>query len=506
MFRSRSVNSLRNVLFGFLQQFVTLALAFLARTVFIRSLGVEYIGVNGLYSNILTLLSLTELGVGNVLTYSLYSALHDNDQEKIHQLVSYYRKLYRGIALTIMIVGIAIIPFLKYLVKSSLPYNEVVLYYVLYLLNSVVSYFVVFKVTLLRADQKEYIRNIVATVALLFQYSFQIIYILVRKDYIGYLVIQIIFTVLQNLVCNSIVNRQYPNLKNYTSNDDLVDKSNLISDVKSMFVYKVSNVVVTSTDNILISVLLGTIYVGYYSNYSMIINYVSTFINLIITGITGSLGNLNADKNRDHSYTVFRCMVYLFGVITAFCSVCILNLVQGFIPIWIGKEYVLSTSTVLSIVATFYVTHAFDPTWMFCETMGLFRERKYAMVVNAVLNLVLSILLARPLGMTGILGATALARVMTIIWWEPYILFKYKFQRPVIEYVKQQAGIIGTNMIIATVSVLVCSNLPQSVMGLILRGCVCLIVVVLVEVVFMRRTEEFIWLRKKIISIFCRKE
>ena len=243
MGKSRSANSVRNVSFGFAQQLITLVLAFVTRTIFVRKLGAEYTGVNGLYTNILTLLSLAELGIGNVLTYSLYGVLHDNDHEKLKQLISYYRKLYRYIAAAVTVVGLAIVPFLGQLVKSTLPHNKVVLYYLLFLCNSVVSYFVMFKVTLLRADQKEYIRNIVATICLLLQYVLQIAFLYVNNNYTTYLIIQIFFTVMQNVVCNVIANKYYPFLKEYTKETNLIDKKGLISDVKSMFVYKVSNVV-----------------------------------------------------------------------------------------------------------------------------------------------------------------------------------------------------------------------------------------------------------------------
>ena len=504
MGKSRSANSVRNVSFGFAQQLITLVLAFVTRTIFVRKLGAEYTGVNGLYTNILTLLSLAELGIGNVLTYSLYGALHDNDHEKLKQLISYYRKLYRYIAAAVTVVGLAIVPFLGQLVKSTLPHNEVVLYYLLFLCNSVVSYFVMFKVTLLRADQKEYIRNIVATICLLLQYVLQIAFLYVNNNYTTYLIIQIFFTIMQNVVCNVIANKYYPFLKEYTKETNLIDKKGLISDVKSMFVYKVSNVVVTSTDNILISMLLGTIYVGFYSNYSMIINYIATFINLMITGLIASLGNLNADNDSEHSSSVFKGMVYLFGVITIFCSVCVLNAIQGFIPIWVGSEYVLGKDVLIAILVTFYVTHAFDPTWMFCETMGLFKERKNAMVINAILNILLSVVLAKPFGMAGILGATAIARVLTIVWWEPYILFKKKFKRPLVDYFKQQAGIIGSNVLIVIISYVLCSFVSESFMGLIVRVVISVLTVLLVELIFMRKTEEFAWAKNKLKQIIHR--
>lgn len=504
MGKSRSANSVRNVSFGFAQQLITLVLAFATRTIFVRKLGAEYMGVNGLYTNILTLLSLAELGIGNVLTYSLYAALHDNDHEKLKQLISYYRELYRYIAIAVTVVGLAVVPFLGQLVKSTLSHNEVVLYYLLFLCNSVVSYFVMFKVTLLRADQKEYIRNIVATICLLLQYILQIVFLYVDNNYTTYLIIQIFFTVMQNIVCNIIANKYYPFLRGYTNETNLIDKKGLVNNVKSMFVYKVSNVVVTSTDNILISTLIGTIYVGFYSNYSMIINYIATFINLIINGLIASLGNLNADNDSEHSYKVFKGMIYLFGVITIFCSACILNVIQGFIPIWVGSEYVLGKDVLVAILVTFYVTHAFDPTWMFCETMGLFKERKQAMVINAGLNILLSILLAKSFGMAGILGATAIARILTIVWWEPYILFKIKFKRPLTDYFKQQASIISSNVLIVLISYVLCSFVSESLIGLVVRVVISGLTVLLVELIFMRKTEEFAWAKNKLKQVIHR--
>ena len=158
----------------------------------------------------------------------------------------------------------------------------------------------------------------------------------------------------------------------------------------------------------------------------------------------------------------------------------------------------------IAILVTFYVTHAFDPTWMFCETMGLFKERKNAMVINAILNILLSVVLAKPFGMAGILGATAIARVLTIVWWEPYILFKKKFKRPLVDYFKQQAGIIGSNVLIVIISYVLCSFVSESFMGLIVRVVISVLTVLLVELIFMRKTEEFAWAKNKLKQIIHR--
>lgn len=181
-----------------------------------------------------------------------------------------------------------------------------------------------------------------------------------------------------------------------------------------------------------------------------------------------------------------------------------MDAIQGFIPIWVGSEYVLGKDVLIAILATFYVTHAFDPTWMFCETMGLFKERKNAMVINAILNILLSVVLAKPFGMAGILGATAIARVLTIVWWEPYILFKKKFKRPLVDYIKQQAGIIGSNVLIVIFSYMLCSFVSESFMGLIVRIVISGLTVLLVELIFMRKTEEFAWAKNKLKQIIHR--
>lgn len=182
---SRSRKSIRNIFMGFGSKFILMIFAFYTRTVFIRLLGVEYNGINGLFSNILSILSLTELGIGNVLNYTLYKALREDDEEKIRALVAYFKKIYLLIALAIFVIGIVLIPLLPYIIKSTLPWNRLTGYYVLYLLNTVTSYFVVYKTTVIIADQNNYISSICETVTTVLMYLLQITYLLLKRDFLG---------------------------------------------------------------------------------------------------------------------------------------------------------------------------------------------------------------------------------------------------------------------------------------------------------------------------------
>lgn len=502
---SRSFNSARNISAGAIRQIVTLLLAFVTRTIFVRLLGAEYTGVNGLYNNILTVLSLAELGVGNVLVYSLYRPLKEHDIAKISSLTHYFKKIYNIIAVSIAGIGVAFIPFLSYIVKSTLPHDELVLYYVLYLANSVVSYFVVYKTTLIQADQKIYIQNLVCTIALVAQYIFQIVYLLVCKNFIGYLVIQVACTLLQNIVLNHIANRMYPFLKEKTDSYSSIDTKKMKDDIKAMFLYKISAVVINNTDNILISVMFGTIYVGYYSNYYSLITYVTTFVNLLVTGTTASIGNLNAEKNPAKSYTLFRNLIYMFNIVTAFCVAAFAAIVQQFIPIWLGSEYLMRWDTVFAILFSFYVSTVVNPVWMYRETMGMFKQIKYVMVVTALLNIVLSIIFGNWFGVAGIIGATGLSRLLTIVWYEPRILYRTKFGKNVSSYFGMQAKYLLINALSIAFSLFICLQLPEAFIWIPVKAVICGAVVLGVHYIFMHKSSEFNWIKEKVLSVLKRK-
>lgn len=498
----RGAKSILNISVGYIKQIFILILSFATKTVFIRLLGAEYLGISGLYTNILTVLSLAELGVGNVLVYSLYKPLKEGDKATICILISYFKKIYRIIALAVAFLGVALVPFLEHIVNSNLTHKQLVIYYSLYLANSVISYLVVYKSTLIQADQKIYVNNILSMCCLVLQYVAQIVYLILTRDFLGYLVIQCICTLLANIAMNHVANRLYPYI-----NDKVLLKSKemsysvLKSDIRSMLIYKASNVLVNNTDNILISILFGTVYVGYYSNYYSLVSYVATFINLTITGIMAGLGNLNLGNDSEKSYQMFRNMIYMFNVMAIFVVSCFSTVIQDFISIWIGSNYLLGFDVLFAILFTFYFNCIVNPVWMYRETMGLFKQIRFSVFMTAIINIILSIVLGKTIGLAGVIIATAIARLITTGWYEPIILYKNKFGKRVSTYFVQQAKYLFVNVMVLLFCIYVCRLLPSSLIWIVLKIVICAIIIGIIEFLFNRNTEEFVYFQNKLLRI-----
>lgn len=448
MQESRVKNSIKNSTVGIACQLLLSVFAFVSRTVFIKTLGVEYLGVGGLYSNILTMLSLSDLGIYTVMVYSLYKPIAEHDEEKIAALISYFQRLYWAIAVIVLIIGVGCIPFLRVLVKDSqLANDELIKYYVLYLLNSLCTYIAVSRTTLLRADQKAYIIQIVTTSTTIGMYIYQIVLLYATRKFTLYLVIQICFTLANNLILTVITERKYPFLKKKIRiQGDTEIRSQLIGNFKGTFLYKIGNMVMNSTDNMLISILLGTAIVGYYSNYVTVFSLVNKFIMIIINAILASIGNYVATKKAYEKFDLFRLLLFVFYFLASFCCGCYLGGMEDFIRIWIGKEYIISGGFLFALVFNRFVYCAIHPLWMMRESSGIFISTRYVMIVAAVSNIVLSIVGGMIWGLAGIIAATAIAYLVTVFWYEPIQLCRVVFCNEVIEYWKATLKLVLTSL------------------------------------------------------------
>ena len=448
MQESRVKNSIRNSIVGIGCQFLISVFAFVSRTVFIKTLGVEYLGVSGLYSNILSMLSLSDLGIYTVMVYSLYKPIAEHDEEKIAALISYFQRLYWASAVIVLIIGLGCIPFLSVLVKDSqLANDELIKYYVLYLFNSLCTYVAVSRTTLLRADQKIYIIQIVTTITTVGMDIFQIALLYATKKFTLYLTIQICFTLANNLILTIIAERKYPFLKNKIwMHGDTEIRSQLVGNFKGTFLYKIGNMVMNSTDNMLISILLGTAVVGYYSNYVTVFSLVNKFIMIVINAILASIGNYVATKKAYDKFNLFRLLLFVFYFLASFCCGCYLGGMEDFIRIWIGEEYIISDGFLFALVFNRFVYCAIHPLWMMRESSGIFISTRYVMLVAAVSNVVLSVIGGKIWGLPGIIAATAIAYLITVFWYEPRQLCRAVFCNKVIEYWKAIMKLIFTSL------------------------------------------------------------
>jgi len=354
---SRTKNAIRNSYVGLIAQVITLFLNFINRTFFIKLLNVEYLSLNGLFSNILSILSFTELGVGTAIAYALYKPVAYEEKEKIKSLLNYYKKVYRIIGITIFGLGLALIPLFPFIIKEVPDVKEsIYLIYILMLASTSVTYFFSYKCTLLNVNQQNYLVTLFTNTSKVALVIFQIIFLLLTHNYIVYLLLQIFFNILGYILISIKTNKMYPYIKEKNIKPlDKNEKNEIYKNIKGVFLYKLSPVILNGTDNIIISSFIGFTYVGYYSNYYLIVNSLVLFISQFNTAIHSGIGNLIATEDGSKNESIFKKIVYFDFLIYGFCGILVLVLMNDFITIWLGKEFLLSNIVLVSIVLFFYI-------------------------------------------------------------------------------------------------------------------------------------------------------
>jgi len=497
---SRMSNTKKNIKMGLINQMLMVALSFVTRTVFIHTLGVAYLGVSGLFSNILTLLSMADLGFGSAIVFSMYRPIAEKDETRLAALMNYYRYLYRIIAVVVAIIGFALVPFLPYIVNMDQPIGNLTFYYLMYLANTVMSYLFVYKTSITTAHQKTYLLTLYSSVFALIQNALQITVLLIFKNFTLYLAVQLAGTFFKNVYQANKSEKMYPYIKNKVELSKAV-KHEIGENVKSMSIYKIGGVLINNTDNILISIMVGTLWVGYYSNYGMVVTNVNMLITILFNSVMASLGNLNATESKERQYGVFRSLQLASWWISAFCSICFFVLFKDFITLWIGSRFLLSTPTVIAIILNFYMPGTMRTVSVFRDTTGMFRRTKYVYLLTCVINLILSVLMGRVWGISGILFATILARLLTNFWWEPRVLMKHYFHRPMAQYFVRQAVLFGFALIALLGTYFVAMLLHVSpLVDFAYKAAVCAILPNAVFFVILRNNSEFRYLLGKLRS------
>lgn len=503
---SRTKNTMINVATGICGKVATLVFAFAVRTVFIRQLGAEYNGLNALISNILSFLCLADIGLQNVLNFSLYSCIKKSDTGKILKNLKAFKRIYGFFALVIAGCGLIIIPLLPIIVKSSIPLSEIYIYYLLYLANSIATYLWIYKTTLLYADQNQHIINISMLITKVCTYTFQIVAIYLWKSMYIYLIIQIVFTVLQNLVLSRITEKKYSFLGKLKGIErepiEEEQKNNIVATIK----YRVSDVLLNNTDSIIISTLLGTLFAGYYANYYMLFQYVEGFVYTAGTGVIASVGNLAQEKDNASSYRNFKSLMLIYAVIAAVCAACFYNCTQVFIPIWIGREYNLPDSFLIMMIAVFYLNISMSTVRLYREAMGIFTRVSGMMFVAAIINITLSIVLGLKFGLIGIVIATFTAKSLTQYWYESRLLFQTKFNINIWVYHKTQLVNLILSILSIVISSMICTMIGKSLGCLIIRGVVSVTICLLVFFVYYRKSMEMSGIITRLRSLLRRKK
>lgn len=452
--KSRLQNSLLNLTSGFGYRIVSMLMAFVVRTVFIRCLSDEYLGVNGMYSSILSMLSLTELGFGTAMVYSMYSPLAEKDYKKLGQLITLYKKVYQIVGTVILVIGLSLIPFLDKLVKEQPDVKGLTFYYILFLLNSVVSYwFFAYRRSLLNADQKTYIVTSYESIFVFVKSGLQIILLLFFHSFTLYLLTQVLCTVGQNVAIAIKTNKMYPLFQNKTVEKLPSNETRKIfRDVKALMLLKVSHVVLNSTDNIIISAFIGLKWTGLLSNFVLITDAVTAVLCQITNAITGSLGNFFAKEDRSSGYRLFCRVEFLNFWLYGFSTIALIVLMNPFVTLWAGEAYTMSVSTVIAISVNFFVAGFMNTLSTFRSTLGLFTQGQYRPLIVAAINVVLSIALSYVWGVTGVLAATAISRACVNLWYDPWMIHRKGFHTSVKPFFIKYAGKLGLLVTITVVT------------------------------------------------------
>lgn len=429
-------SAVRNIAFGQIGNFITQLLGFVLRTVFIAHLGDTLVGINDLYTSILSVLSMAELGIGTALNYSLYKPVAQGDTEKIKSYMALYKRAYRIIGMVIAVIGLAVSPFLPYLVKQpeGVSVRDLTLYYFIFLFNTVSTYFVAYKYSLVNAEQKNYIQTNVITVTKMITVSLQVIVILTTGNFYAYLLTAAAVELLQKIFVSGYLNRMYPYLKD--KNAEKLSKEEtgeIVKKTKALVFHKVGDVARLQTDSMIISGFINVTLVGIVGSYNMVLNSVGNVVNIIFNSVLSGFGNLIATESKEKQYQIFR--VYRFAAcwIYGFAAIGFSLLLTPLIALWLGSGRTLAFAVVICILIDFYFKGDRIVLSNFKTAAGVFEQDKYLALIQGVVNLIISIVLVQKIGLVGVYIGTIVSGLIANVT-KPVIIYRDILDKPVKEY------------------------------------------------------------------------
>lgn len=498
--RSRTEYSLINIFASFAGYGLNILLSFMCRMIFVRFLAEEYLGINGLFSNIISMLSLTELGIGTAIVYALYKPIATNDQKKIASLMKFFGTAYKIIGMIIGVLGICLMPFLDVIVreKPNIPENLYVIY-CLFLFSTASSYFFSYRSTIMTAYQRNYIVVSLSYFMVIVQNIIQIIVLVLYRNFIAYLLIQVICVYITNFLISWKAKKDYP----FIDEKDAIplsktEKVELIKNVKALTVTKLAGILVNNTDNIVITYFNGLVTTGAASNYTLLTSMLSSLIGQVFSSLTASVGNLNATESGNRKFEFFSALnlanFWTFG----WASVGIIVISSDIVQLCFGKSYVLDWIIPVTLAINFFILGMQNAVLTYRSTLGLFKYGQYLLLVTAALNIVGDIVLGKRFGLAGIFAATIVARLLTNAWYDPYAVFKYGLHKNPLIYFMNYIKYVLVLLMTVAVCVGICTHisllLPLQILAKVI---ICSVVSNMIFLLVFGRTRECKYLFEK---------
>ncbi len=497
----RTKYSIINMMVGVGGHIFNMVLAFVSRLIFIYYLSAAYLGVNGLFSDILGMLNLAELGIGTAMIYSMYRPAAEEDHEMLARLMNLYRILYRAVAAFVLVVGLCLLPFLNVLIKGDSGIEHLRIIYLMYLMNSVCSYLLYYKNSILLAYQRAYVRTVVEQIMKFAQTIAQVAVLVLTRNFLLYLGIQIGAQILTNFIVSKKVDNEFPYLKREKGLPPKEQRDDIVKNIWAMSMHRLGNVFVNGTDNLIMSAFIGLSTVGVYSNYKLVTKNLNDLLCKVYTAFTGSIGNLGATEDSAYIYNIYKQLDFFLFLLYGYFSAGMAVLFNPFMRLMFGEQYLFSQTVVWIIVAQFYISGMRQINLQFREAMGLFWYDRYKAIVESIINLVVSIALVKNYGVAGVFLGTIVSTMTTCFWVEPYVLMRYgikddwkeKLRNYFVEYGKRVLTAVAGSVLGMFLTGGECSNFGF----FILKGILFTLEYGVLILLVFGRTEEFQLLWKK---------
>lgn len=497
----RTSKSFKNSIINMFCNLCIMLIGLISQAFFIRILGAEYLGINGLFNNILSILGIVELGMGSAIIYNLYKPIANNDIETVKSLLNFYKKAYYLIGLFIFSIGICILPFISFFVGKITINLNIKFIFILFLFHSVSTYILSYRSSIFIACQENYIVKINNLLYRLTLAVLQILVLFVTKNYYLYLMLAILIQLMFNYLIYKKAELQFNYLKDkHVKPLDKEIELSIFTKIRALFFHKVGGFIINGTDNIIISKFINVVTVGFYSNYQIIISAVNTLFGQVISSCSASVGNLLVTENERKIFCVFKRIRFLSFWIAVFSGSCIFCLIQPFIHLWVGLKYTLPISVVFVLVLNFYQSIMRGCYSVFKDAAGIWEEDKIVPLIESCVNIVFSIILVKQFGLIGVFIGTLISSL--IIWLYSYPKFVYKrlFYGKYCDYIKENLGYFLIFLFIVLLMHIICVfiTIDNLIIQLLVKLLICLIIPNIIVLIIFFKNDNLTYYKKLI--------